>query len=159
AVCRICGRLDGIPLAIELAAARANVLSVGQIASRLDDRFRLLTGGSRASLARHQTLRALIDWSYDQLTDAERVLLRRLSVFAGGWSLEAADAVGGDCGTGGGQGNGGNEGHPTPEVLDLLGSLVDKSLVLAEQQPDGLRYRMLETVREYARERLTESGE
>src|SRR5262249_34529279 len=93
AVARICQRLDGIPLALELAAARVPVLAVGQIAARLDDRFRLLTGGSRAALPRHQTLRALIDWSYDGLPEAEAALLRRLSVFAGGWTLEAAGAV------------------------------------------------------------------
>src|SRR4029079_16515139 len=93
AVARICRRLDGIPLALELAAARVTVLTVEQVAARLDDRFRLLTGGSRGALPRHQTLRALIDWSYDALPEAEAALLRRLSVFAGGWTLEAAEAV------------------------------------------------------------------
>src|SRR5262249_46522327 len=93
AVAHICQRLDGIPLAIELAAARAGVLTLPQIAARLDDRFRLLTGGSRGVLTRHQTLRTLIDWSYDLLTEAEQALLRRLSVFVGGWSLEAAEAI------------------------------------------------------------------
>src|SRR5439155_10460791 len=93
AVAQVCHRLDGIPLAIELAAARMKVLTVAQIAARLDDRFRLLTGGSRTALPRQQTLRATIDWSYGLLSDPERVLLRRLSVFAGGWSLEAAEAV------------------------------------------------------------------
>src|SRR5204863_6632511 len=96
AVARICRRLDGIPLALELAAARVTVLDVAQIAARLDDRFRLLAGGSRAAIPRHQTLRALIDWSYDGLPEAEAALLRRLSVFAGGWTLEAAEAVGSD---------------------------------------------------------------
>ena len=97
---QVCQRLDGIPLAIELAAARVKALPVEQIAARLDDRFRLLTGGSRTALPRQQTLRALIDWSYDLLSEAERALLRRLSVFAGGWTLEAAEAVCGDldCG-------------------------------------------------------------
>jgi non-specific serine/threonine protein kinase len=141
ALAEVCRRLDGIPLAIELAAARIGLLSVTQIASRLSDRFQLLTGGNRAVLPRHQTLKALIDWSYDQLTQEEQGLLRRLSVFVGGWTLEAAEAVGGD--------------------LDLLASLADKSLVLAEKQAQGagVRYRMLETVREYAREKLRESGQ
>src|SRR5207247_11469367 len=98
AVARICHRLDGIPLALEFAAARATVLQAPQIASRLDDRFRLLTGGSRVALPRHQTLRALIDWSYDALSEEEAALLRRLSVFAGGWTLEAAEAVCSDFG-------------------------------------------------------------
>src|SRR5205823_2932735 len=96
ALAQVCARLDGIPLAIELAAARVRVLPVEQIAGRLDDRFRLLTGGSRTALPRQQTLRALIDWSYDLLSEPERALLRRLSVFAGGWTLEAAEAVCGD---------------------------------------------------------------
>jgi predicted ATPase/DNA-binding SARP family transcriptional activator len=144
AVARICQRLDGIPLAIELAAARAGALTVDQIASRLSDRFRLLTGGSRGDLTRHQTLRALIDWSYDLLSEEERALLRRLSVFVGGWTLESAESVGAE----------------QRDVLDLLASLADKSLVLAEAQATGLlRYRMLETVREYAREKLRESEE
>src|SRR5262249_26069144 len=113
AVTEICLRLDGIPLAIELAAVRTKVFPPEQIAARLDDRFRLLTGGSRTALERHQTLRALIDWSYDLLSDEERRLFRQLSVFAGGWSLEAAEAV---CGEGIGT-----------EVLELLTHLVDKS--------------------------------
>ena len=117
AVAQICKRLDGIPLAIELAAARVKVLSAEQIVARLDDRFRLLTGGSRTALPRHQTLHALIDWSYELLSDAERVLFRRLSVFRGGWRLEAAEAV---CPCG----------EPAEiEVLDLLSGLVNKSLV------------------------------
>jgi predicted ATPase len=152
AVCRICRRLDGIPLAIELAAARVQVLPVSLIASRLDDRFHLLTGGSRAAAPRHQTLQALIDWSYEQLLESERLVLRRLSIFAGGWSLEAAEAING-------------VGHPVLgglaplDTLDLLASLIDRSLVLVEGTPDVLRYRMQETVREYGRERLRESGE
>jgi hypothetical protein len=116
-----------------------------QIAARLDDRFRLLTGGSRAALPRHQTLRALIDWSYDLLPEAERMLLRRLSIFAGGWSFEAAQAV---CGDGLGD-----------EMLDLLTHLVDKSLVAVEEQAIEARYRLLETIRQYAREKLLEAGE
>src|SRR5204863_5915271 len=98
AVAQVCHRLDGIPLAIELAAARVKALPVEKIAERLDDRFRLLTGGSRTALPRQQTLRALIDWSYDLLSESEQTLLRRLSVFAGGWVLEAAEAVCSDCG-------------------------------------------------------------
>lgn len=141
AVGQICRRLDGIPLAIELAAARVSLLSVEQIAVRLDDRFRLLGKGSRAALPRHQTLRALIDWSYDYLEDAEAALLRRLSVFASGWTLEAAEAV---CAC---------------DTLDLLDALVDRSLVLVEEVEGELRYRMLETVREYVRAKLRESGE
>ncbi len=147
AVTQVCQRLDGIPLAIELAAARVKVLAVEQIASRLDDRFRLLTGGSLTVLPRHQTLGAAIDWSYNLLSEAERMLLRRLSVFAGGWTLEAAESVG----------VGGSV--EAVGVLDLLTSLVDKSLVLAETQSGDARYRLLETVRQYARDRLQEAGE
>jgi predicted ATPase/class 3 adenylate cyclase len=146
AVAEICRRLDGIPLALELAAARARALSVEQIAVRLEDRFRLLTGGNRAALPRQQTLRALIDWSYDLLTEDERVLLRRLAVFAGGWTVDAAEAVGA----------GGT--HEMTNVLDLLTRLVEKSLV-AREAPDGGRYRLLETVRQYAQEKLIDSGE
>jgi predicted ATPase/class 3 adenylate cyclase len=143
AVAQICSRLDGIPLAIELAAARVKVFSPEQIAARLDDRFRLLTGGSRTALPRQQTLRALIDWSYDMLPKAEQVLLRRLSVFAGGWTFEAAEGVcGGD-----------------DDVLDSLTHLVDKSLVTVDEQDQGARYRLLETIRQYARDKLLESGE
>ena len=147
AVTQICHRLDGIPLALELAAARVKVLSLEEIATRLDDRFALLTHGSRTALARHQTLRALIDWSYDLLSESERVLWRRLSVFIGGWTLEAAESI---CG-----GDGLNPG----QVLELLSHLVDKSLVIVEEQDGAARYRMLETIREYAREKLDESGE
>ncbi len=143
AIAQICLRLDGIPLALELAAARVRVLMPEQIAARLDDRFRLLTGGSRTALPRQQTLRALIDWSYDMLPDEERDLLRRLSVFAGGWTLEAAEGV-----------------YPGHDALDLLTQLVDKSLVLVdEDHADVARYRLLETIRQYARDRLLEAGE
>jgi predicted ATPase/class 3 adenylate cyclase len=221
AVAQVCQRLDGIPLAIELAAARVRVLPVEQIAARLDDRFHLLTGGSRTALPRHQTLRALIDWSYDLLSEAERTLLRRLSVFAGSWTLEAAEAIA-DCGlriadweTAGtdrlpasdpmpgsdpkgsparadagsgagssqpamrsgvqesgarGQGEAGSLNpplakqssairNPQLDVLDLLSHLVDKSLVVAEEEGGEARYRLLETVRQYGRERLVEAGE
>jgi non-specific serine/threonine protein kinase len=146
AVAEICSRLDGLPLAIELAAARVRALSVARIAERLDDRFRLLTGGDRTAMARQQTLRASIDWSYDLLSGPERVLLRRLAVFAGGWTLEAAESVAG----------GGEVGRDSP-VLDLLTGLVEKSLVSMEA--NGSRYRLLETVRSYALEQLAASGE
>lgn len=147
AVAQVVHRLDGIPLAIELAASRVRVLSVEQIAARLDDRFRLLTGGSRISVPRHQTLRATMDWSYGLLTDAEQALLRRLSVFVGGWTLEDAEAVCAD-----------DEVEATA-ILDLLARLVDKSLVLVDERSDGARYRLLETVRQYSQEWLVESGE
>jgi predicted ATPase/class 3 adenylate cyclase len=147
ALVQACQRLDGIPLAIELAAARAKVLSVRQITERLDDRFRLLTEGSRTALPRHQTLRAVMDWSYDLLSEQERILLRRLSVFAGGWTLEAAESV---CI---------RHAVETPKVLDLLTQLVDKSLVMVETQGSVAWYRLLETVRQYARDRLTAAGE
>jgi predicted ATPase/DNA-binding XRE family transcriptional regulator len=145
---QICRRLDGIPLALELAAARVEALTPEQIAARLDQRFRLLTGGSRAAMPRQQTLRATLDWSYDLLTEPEQVLLNRLSVFAAGWSLEAAEVVSAD------------ERIASVDVLDLLAHLVSKSLVQADEAGDGTeRYRLLETVRQYARERLVAAGE
>jgi predicted ATPase/class 3 adenylate cyclase len=146
---QICYRLDGIPLAIELAAARIKMMSVEQISKRLDDRFRLLTGGARTALPRQQTLRALIDWSYDILTENERLLLRRFSVFAGGWTLEAAEEV---CV--------GQNDILSYDVLDLLTQLVNKSLVVViEHSQNGeTRYRMLETIRQYAREKMLEAG-
>jgi predicted ATPase len=148
AVAQICRRLDGIPLALELAAARILALTPEQIAARLDQRFRLLTGGSRAALPRQQTLRATMDWSYDLLTEPERVLLNRLAVFAGGWNLEAAEAI---CAA---------EPIHRGDVLDLLAQLVSKSLVVADEVGDGARrYRLLETVRQYGRERLLAAGE
>jgi predicted ATPase/class 3 adenylate cyclase len=146
ALASICARLDGIPLALELAAARMRSMSVDEVNRRLDQRFRLLTGGSRTALPRQQTLRSLIDWSYDLLDDSERAMLRRLAVFAGGWTLDAAEAV--CCG----------EGVDSEMALDLLTSLVDKSLVQADEHGNATRYRMLETVRQYARDRLLESG-
>jgi len=157
AVAQVCVRLDGIPLAIELAAARVRVLPPRQLLARLEDRFRLLTGGSRTALERHQTLRAAVDWSHDLLTAPERTFFARLSVFAGGFTLEAAEAVGADGPDGpDGPDRGGIE---APEVLDLLTHLVDTSLVEAEEQPDGTaRYRLLETLRQYARERLVAGG-
>ncbi|HQR69122.1 MAG TPA: tetratricopeptide repeat protein [Burkholderiaceae bacterium] len=145
AVAEICRRLDGIPLAIELAAARVRAMTVDQIASRLDDRFKLLSRGDRAVLPRQQTLRALIDWSYDLLVEEERVLFKRLAVFAAGWTLEAAEAV-----TAG-------EGLDRESVLDLLCNLVEKSLVVHDVSRG--RYRMLETVREYALEKLRDSSD
>jgi len=145
-VVEICNRLDGIPLAIELAAARVRALSVEKIAERLDDRFRLLTGGDQTALPRQQTLRASMDWSYELLSAPERILLCRLGVFAGGWTLEAAESVAGD-----------GEVGQAGTVLELLTGLVEKSLVA----PDfgGERYRLLETVRQYALEQLAQSGE
>jgi predicted ATPase/class 3 adenylate cyclase/Tfp pilus assembly protein PilF len=170
AVVQVCRRLDGIPLAIELAAARVKLLSVEQIASRLDDRFRLLTGGNRTALPRHQTLRATMDWSYELLSEQERLLLRRLSVFVGGFMLEAAEAV---CA-------GAVDSYPltvdsregdasslstvncqlsTEEILDLLTQLVDKSLVVMEEHGGEAWYRLLETIRQYGAEQLRDSGE
>jgi len=142
ALAEICRRLDGIPLALELAAARVAVFSAQEIAARLDDRFRLLTGGSRTALERHQTLRALIDWSHDLLSEEERRLFRHLSIFAGGWRFEAAEAVCSEL-----------------DVLKLLTQLVNKSLVLVEEQAQGTRYRLPETIRQYARDKLFEAGE
>jgi len=145
AIADICRRLDGIPLAIELASVRTKVFPPEEIAARLDDRFRLLTGGSRTALERHQTLFALIEWSHNLLSEPERVLLRRLSVFAGGWSFDAAQDV---CGNGLGE-----------DVLDLLTHLVDKSLVAVEEETEETRYRLPETIRQYARDKLFEAGE
>ncbi|MGH2603084.1 MAG: ATP-binding protein, partial [Dehalococcoidia bacterium] len=168
AVADICRRLDGLPLAIELAAARVRVLPPEAIAARLDDRFRLVAGGARDLLPRHQTLRALIDWSHDLLTDAERVLLRRLSVFAGGFTLEAADVV---CGLRK-QETGNRERVPPPppvpsslfpapseDILDVLSSLVEKSLVVADAHGEAARFTLLESIRVYAGEKLVTSGE
>lgn len=151
AVAAICRQLDGIPLALELAAARVRSLAVEEIHARLGSRFRLLTGGSRTALPRQQTLRALIDWSYDLLLDPEKVVLARLSVFAGGWDLEAAEAV---CA---GEEAGG-VGVEDWEVLDLVTALADKSLLVVEQREERMRYRLLESVRQYAAERLLEAG-
>jgi predicted ATPase/DNA-binding SARP family transcriptional activator len=198
AVASLCHRLDGIPLALELAAARIGSLSIEEINNRLSERFRLLTGGRRPNLPRHQTLRALIDWSYDLLTEPEKTLLCRLSVFAGGWTLQAAEAVcsGVGCrvsGVGDMPGDAGavlsrnavspyksptpntrnqkpetrnryptpDTRYPTPEeVLEWLLSLVDKSLVMFEEQANGTsRYRLLETIRQYGLERLEKAGE
>jgi predicted ATPase/DNA-binding CsgD family transcriptional regulator len=147
-VARICHRLDGIPLALELAAGRLRHLDAATLASRLDDVFGLLTGGSRTALPRHQTLRATIDWSYNLLSLEERLLLQRLSVFAGGWTLDAAEAI---CS---------GEGLDAGAVLDALGALVDKSLVIASRPPGAAaRYRLPETVRQYARDKLDAAGE
>ncbi|HEY7068290.1 MAG TPA: LuxR C-terminal-related transcriptional regulator, partial [Chloroflexota bacterium] len=147
AVGQVCRRLDGIPLALELSAARVRALPVEQLAQRLDDRFRLLTAGSRAALPRQQTLRAAVDWSYALLSEPERVLLRRLAVFAGGWTLEAAEAV---CA---------GDGLAPEDVLELLVQLVNKSLVVVEDHGDERRYSLLETLREYGWEKLREAGE
>ncbi|HMD03234.1 MAG TPA: BTAD domain-containing putative transcriptional regulator [Candidatus Baltobacteraceae bacterium] len=144
AVAEICRRLDGIPLAIELAAARVKILSPKQLRDHLDERFQILTGGSRDALPRHQTLRAMIDWSFDLLDERERTLFRRLGIFVNGFTLEGAVAVG----------SGGDL-----DVLNLLASLVDKSLVLAEPDGDALRYRLLESTRAYALDKLLDAGE
>jgi non-specific serine/threonine protein kinase len=150
AVADICWRLDGIPLAIELAAARVKVLSPPEIAARLDDRFRLLTGGPRTALERHRTLRAAVDWSYEALSEAEQRLLARLSVFAGGFTLDATEAI---CAT-----DALDDPVTVGEVLDLLTMLVDKSLVTTQAGPEHTRYRLLETIRQYAQDKLADSG-
>ena len=141
AVAQICRRLDGIPLAIELAAMRLDGLSVGQIAAHLDDRFALLTAGSRTALSRHRTLRGAIDWSYDLLPDGERRLLRRLAVFAGGWTLAAAERV---CGE---------------QVLGPLLGLIGRSLVVTEEHQGEARYRLLEMIRQYGWEKVAGADE
>jgi len=147
AVAEICRRLDGLPLAIELAAVRVRGLSVAQIASRLEDRFRLLSSGPRVSPPRHQTLRGAVEWSYELLSEAERTLFNRLSVFMGGWTLEAAETV---CAGGVVQ---------AAEVVQLLARLVDRSLVVAEEEAGAMRYRLLETLRQFGAEQLATSGE
>jgi predicted ATPase len=156
AMVRICRALDGMPLAIELAAARLRTMTIEQLANRLDDRFRLLTSGSRTAWPRHKTLRAVVDWSWELLTDAERMVLRRLSVFSGGASLEAAERV---CVAHAVEQSAVEQSvAEQDEVLDLLTSLAEKSLLLTDD--DGaLRYRMLGTIREYAADRLAEAGE
>jgi len=146
-IAEVCRRLDGIPLAIELAAARLKVLTVEQVLARLDDCFRLLITAGRSQLPRHQTLRATIDWSYDLLNKEERALLRRVSVFAGGWTLEAVEEI---CA---------GDGIDRIEVLDLLSHLVDKSLVLMTDAGGEARYRLLETIRQYASGKLIEANE
>nr|MCU0952735.1 hypothetical protein [Burkholderiaceae bacterium] len=147
AVAELVTRLEGIPLALELAAARVRMLSVAEINARLKDRYKLLTGGGRVLLERQQTLRALVDWSYDLLDERERRLLARLSVFAGGFDLEAVEQVAG------------TDPLDPLDAMDLLGSLVEKSLVMPDERAAGTRYRMLETIRDYAREKLAGSGE
>ncbi|GAB4079833.1 AfsR/SARP family transcriptional regulator [Modestobacter muralis] len=148
AVLDVCTRLDGMPLALELAAARLRSLSVQQIADRLDDRFSLLTGGSRVALPRHQTLRAVVEWSWEALDERERAVARRLSVFSGGAALDAAEVVCAD------------PGWPAGAVLDAVTGLVEKSMLLAAEGSDGsVRYRMLETIRAYGGEQLDAAGE
>jgi non-specific serine/threonine protein kinase len=147
AVVQVCRRLDGIPLALELAAARIRALSVEQIVARLDDVYRLLTGGSRLALPRQQTLRAAMDWSYDLLSPQEQACFRRLAVFAGSFSLEAAEAI---CAA---------EPEKPYDVLDVLSSLIDKSLVLVERCSSEARYRLLETIRQYGQDKLQERAE
>ncbi|MEV6983055.1 LuxR C-terminal-related transcriptional regulator [Sphaerisporangium sp. NPDC051017] len=146
AVEQICRRLDGIPLAIELAAVRLRALSVRQLLDRLDDRFRLLVSGSRAVPPRHQTLRALVEWSYDLCTEPEQLMWARVSVFCGGLDLEAAEAV---CS---------GDGIAREDVVDLVSGLVENSVLLREEAPSGVRYRLLETIRQYGRDRLAEAG-
>ena len=146
-VARLCNRLDGIALAIELAAPRLKALSLEQLEAKLSERFRILTGGSRTALPRQQTMRALVDWSYDLLTDDEKTLFRRVAVFGGGWSLDAASAICSD------------EMIEEWAVLDLLQSLVDKSMVVAKLSGSEQRYRLLESTRQYAHELLEKSGE
>ena len=147
AVAEICSRLDGMPLALELAAARVGALSPAQIAERLGDSLAVLTAGSRSALDRQQTLRATLSWSHALLTGAERALFRRLAVFAGSFRWRATEEVAAGAGV------------EERQVADLLGRLVDKSLVVAEEDADGYRYRLLEPMRQYARERLAEAGE
>src|SRR5262249_51169773 len=147
-VWQICQQLDGIPLAIELATAQLRVLSLTQLADRLAERFRLLTGGRRTALPRHQTLAAMMDWSYDRLSAPERIVLQRLAVFVGGWSLEAAEAIcaGGEI--------------ESSQILELLTQLFNKSLVNVEQlENHAARYNVLETIRQYALAKLQTSGD
>jgi len=146
-IAQVCRRLDGIALAIELAAARTEMLSPADIARRLDQRFRLLGGGARTAVERHQTLRAAIDWSYDLLDEGEQLLLQRLSVFAGGFGLEAAEAVG----------SGGAV--EADDVFELLAVLVARSLVVADTKAAETRYRLLETIRQYAQDHLDAGGD
>jgi len=146
-IAQICHRLDGIPLALELAAARVRALSVEQISARLDDRFHLLTWGARTALPRQQTLRALIDWSYNLLSEKEKILFQRLAVFVGGWILEAAESI---CA--------GDMLEPD-EILDLLTNLEEKSLIITDEVVGDIRYRRLETIRQYAREKFLETNE
>ena len=143
----ICKRLDGMPLAIELAAARVRALSLNEILDSLHDRFRLLTGGSRRAVRRQQSLGASVDWSHALLTEPERILFRRLAAFMGGFDLDAAQEV---CS---------GDALPRHQILDQLTLLVDKSLVVAESASGRMRYRLLETIRQYALEKLGESGE
>jgi len=147
AVVQVCRQLDGIPLAIELVTARLKLMPVQQIADHIGDAFRLLTGGVRTAMPRHQTLQALMDWSYNLLTGSEKTLFRRLAVFAGGWTMEAAERVGV------------GEDIEASDVFDLLAHLVDKSLMRVEELGNVARYRFLETVRQYAMAKLAESGE
>src|SRR5262249_4817321 len=143
----ICARLDGLPLAIELAAARSRALPMRQIASRLNDRFRLLTGGSRTSLPRQQTLHAVVDWSYELLFDAEQRVFERLSVFPGGCDLATAEAVCADANV------------TSADVADVLQTLVDKSLVVAQPSRDSVRYTQLQTLSQYGQEQMTARGD
>ena len=144
---QICRRLDGLPLAIELAAARMRILSAAQLAERLDDLFAVLTGGARSAPRRHQALRATLDWSYELLTADERTVFRRLAIFSGGFTLAAAEQVAA------------GDGIAARDILDLLTRLADKSLLRVDQGSHGAHYQLLTTIRDYAKERLTEAGE
>jgi predicted ATPase len=162
AVAEICRRLDGIPLAIELAAVRVSTLPVETIAARLDDRFRLLGEDNRRALPRHKTLRALIDWSYEQLALSERLLLRRLAIFAGGWTIASAEGVCGDGENSASPSRLTSTAHstlPTSEVLTSLFRLTGKSLVVLDERDGVARYRMLETIHQYALEELQKANE
>ncbi|MBC8077936.1 MAG: tetratricopeptide repeat protein, partial [Chloroflexales bacterium] len=158
AIAELCHRLDGMPLAIELAATRVRVMSIQELAARLDDRFNLLTSGNSTALPRHQTLRAMIDWSYDLLSEPERALLRWLSVFAGGWTLEAAEAVASKLKI---ENEKLRNDHNNQQfsILDLLTHLINKSLVVVDERDDATRYRLLETIRAYAHEKLVQATE
>jgi predicted ATPase/tetratricopeptide (TPR) repeat protein/DNA-binding XRE family transcriptional regulator len=146
-VAQICNKLDGVPLAIELAAARIKTFSVEQIAVRLQENFSLLSAGNRTALPRHQTLQAAIDWSYDLLSSAEQTLFRRLSIFVNGWTLDAAESICSDANI------------QSETMLDLLSQLINKSLVIVDETQGKTRYRMLETIRQYANEKIVELGE
>ncbi|MDQ3022012.1 MAG: hypothetical protein M3R36_15790 [Bacteroidota bacterium] len=141
-IAQLCSQLDGIPLAIELAAARINVLNVEKILDNINNRFKILTGGSRTAQPRQKTLRAMIDWSYDLLSEKEKLMLERLSVFSGGWSMEAAEEICSD------------DGIKEFEVLDLITNLVNKSIVISKEINGITRYSMLETIKQYSLEKL-----
>jgi predicted ATPase len=153
---QLCQQLDGLPLAIELAASRLRLLSLEQIAARLDDRFGLLTGGNRLAPLKQQTLRTMMDWSYDLLSDAERMMLRRLSIFTADWTMDLAEAI---CADGAEPPNPNDNRLQRGEVLDLLTQLVNKSLVIVDERGPQPHYSLSNTIRQYAHEKLVEAGE